>query len=396
MIGNRLLLMGGRPLLPSLSRDYLIDFTAMADGVPAAAATGEPTLRDSGGDANTKLATVSGGALICPEESGTGVTATYSGARLPEDIQSVYADVVWGSTSDSLGLISTMTPSLASVIASSCHVVFNYAGWALQYFSAGSINTVQTGAYPAVSPTTRYRVGWRVEGNDFYLRLPSGAEVGPITSAEAASRANHSLVFEHNRTVAGAPTLKILRVAATLFADPLAAGHTNLLTNQNNLAAWTRNAMGSPTTGLPDSDGGELAERVLETTATTSHYVLTSVDKAAEVKRYSLRAKIKLVGREWIALNAFDQAFSGQASRYLQLVASPVYGTKSGAFLDQAWMIYPLGSDWYQVQVDFKSNNGTKIQPRIATATADNTSNFAGDAAKGMIMFDQWLFERPV
>lgn len=379
--------------LPSLSGDYLVDFTQMADGTPGAAVTGEATLRDTtSSDPNRVTAYVAGGALVC-DASGTGVTGAYTGAKLPEDIKSVYADVSFGASGDTLVLIANDQPLLTSITATSVHVTFGRDSWQIGYFSAGSLTNVETGTFDAVPIGKKVRCGWRLVGNDFYLLLPNRREIGPYTSEAVATRRSHSVIFEHYHGTA-TPSLKIYKVAANLFATPTASGRTNLIT-PNSLSTWTRNQMGTPTSGQPDSDGGTSADRVFETATTTTHYVLTSVDKAAEAKRYSLRAKMKLINRDWIMMSAYDQAFSGQASRYLKLT-DQTFGTQSGTFTDQSWMVYSLGDGWCQVQVDFKSNTGTKIQPRFATASADGTSSLAGATDAGFYMHDQWLYERPV
>jgi hypothetical protein len=380
----------------ALRGDAYGSFSAMADGTPTNAATGEPFLRETGGDANTVQATVQSGALVVTSQGAAG-TGAYTGFRCREDIKSMYADVIFGNANDNAALISSMDVKLAAILASSAHIVISASTWAIQYFSAGSITTEFNGSFTQVDLNTRYRIGWRLVGDDFYLKLPNGTEIGPYTSAATASRTNHAAIFEHNRGVAGIPAIKFMAVAANLFANPTAAGRTNLFSAQNNLgnAAWTKTNYQAAVSGQADSDGGTSADKMLETAATGFHSIAQTLSKDATARRYGLRYKVKGVSRD--AVHLLLGSGGAGMNQYFGL-SSGTIPAGSGAFTDKYFMVYPLGNDWYQVQAEFKTGTETSdaIQFSASTGTSTGNASYAGDTAKGLIIFDQWLFERPV
>lgn len=389
---RRVALLGGAN---ALRGDAYGSFANMADGAPTNAATGQPFLRELVGVATTAQAVVSSGALVAPASGGAS-TATYTGWRLPEDIKSLYADVSFGDADDVAAIISTADVSLAAVVDSSAHIVFGYASWAIQYFSASSISTVASGTFTGVPFGARRRIGWRISGDDIYLLLPTGAEIGPYTSSAVASRANHCAIFEHFRNTTGVPGTKFYSVAANLFADPIAAGRTNLLLQRNNLAnaAWTKTAVTGPTSGQADAAGGTLGEKLLETSASSIHWFRQNVAKAASPIRYTWRCKVQLIGRDWIGLACYDGGFSGQAKTSFNATTG-AFGASIGTFTAKTWMLYPLGNSWFQVQGDFISNSDTALNPGLMTETGDAGDSFVGDITKGMVVYDQWLFSRP-
>lgn len=370
----------------ALRGQVYIDFAVMADGAPGAAATGQPTLRELVGDATTAQAVVTSGALTAPASGAGTQTGTYTGWRLPEDIQACYADVSFGDTNDIIGMIAAADVSLAAVIDSSLHCVFSASGVSIQRFSNGVLTTDQTVSYGPVNYNQRYRLGWRIVGSDMYLRLPTGAEVGPYTVAESAARTNHALIFEHFRPVSGAPTSKIFAVSADWFASAAAAGRTNLLTAPTDLtnAAWVKTGFTAPA-----------ALQFRETAVTGSHTARQTVAKASSAKRYSWRYRMTPIGRDWVAMQITDDAFSDQALRYGQL-STATFGAQSGSFTDKTWMIYPFGDGSYQVQVDFTSDAGSALNAFITLASGDGGFSYAGDIAKGANMSDILLFERPL
>lgn len=381
-----------------LSGDAYGSFAALSNGALSGnSATGEPYRQDTtSADPNRVVATISSGALVAAA-SGTGVTGAYSGWRLREDMKSFYADVSFGDANDVAAMISAADVTLTAILDSSIHITIQAAAYNVQWYADGVNTNVTNGSFASVAFGVSCRVGWRLSGNDVYVLLPNGTEVGPITSSAVATRANHCAIFEHYRGSSGAPGLKFYAAAANIFANPTAAGRTNLLVGQDDItnAAWSKSNFGTPTTGLPDSDGGTLADQILETTTNGGHSFLQQVTKAAAIKRYTRRLKIKPVGRDWAEMDVFNGAFSASGNRYLNMTTG-AFGTESGTFADKTWMIYSLGNGWYQLQFDFSSDANANLQAYFGLATADTAGSYAGDITKGMIVFDQWLFERPL
>lgn len=377
-----------------LRGDVYGSFATMSNGAPTTAVTGQPFIRYPA-ETGVVLATVSSGILVAAD-GGQASTAAYTGLRLPEDIKSEYADVSFGDANDALGLLATSDVSITAIGVSSVHVIFTYNSWTLQYYTAGSPITVNSASFSGPAFGARVRVGWRIVGSDVYVLQANGTEVGPFTSSALTTRANHVAIYEHFRNATGTPGLKIYAIAANLFATPVAAGRTNLLLAQNDTgnAAWTKTSISGPTTGQSDAAGGTLGEKWLEAAVTDVHWFYQPIVKAAAPVRYTLRYKVKLIGRDWVNITAIDGAFSGQANRFLN-VTTGALGTQAGSFTDQFWMIYPLSGGFYQVQADFLSNSDAALYSFLQLASADTVSSYAGDIAKGMTVYDQWLFSRP-
>lgn len=384
------------PLSTGFRGDVSGSFASMLNGAPTVAATGQPFIRDLTPGTGIVVATISSGALIAPD-SGTASTAAYTGLRLPEDVKSYYCDVSFGDTNDGVGLHVSADVSLASILASALHIGFTASTWAIQYVSASVITTPNSGVFSAVSFGAKCRVGWRLSGNDIFLLLPNGQEIGPFTSAAAATRTNHCIIMEHFRSAAGAPGMKFYGIASvSLFNNPVAAGRANLLLAQNNLAnaAWIK-IMSGPTSGQPDSIGGTLGEQMMEVGgAANNQWFYQNIAKAAAPVRYSQRYKVKPIGRDYINLLALDGALAGQANGFYNLTTQ-TFGTRIGSFTDQFAMIYPLGNGWYQVQQEFMSNADPGLYTTCGNGSADTVAVYTGDITKGMVVYDQWLFSRP-
>lgn len=376
-----------------LHGDAYVNFATMSNGAPTTSATGQTILRASAATSIVQ-ATVSNGVLVAAD-SGANPTAAYTGFALREDIKSMYADISLGDANDNVTLIATYDVTNAAVVASSIHIVFTPTQFIIGYWSSSVLTTPQTGSYTFPFNTKR-RVGWRLNGNDIYILQPDGVEVGPFTTSAAATRTNHVMIFEHYRGATGTPGSKIYAVAANLFATPLAAGRTNIITQQNNVsdAAWSKIQLGTITAGQSDAEGGVLADKVLEDATTNVHLIgQLAIAKAASAVRYTQRCKVKPNGRDWFNLLTANGPFSANANTFYNITTGAL-GFSNGAFVPTI-SIYPLANGFYQVQQDFVSDTDTQIQPLFQIASADNTANYAGDVTKGVIVYDEWLFSRP-
>jgi hypothetical protein len=386
---------GGIPIIGggALRGDAWIDFTRMADGVPGDFATGQKLVLGYDG---AGPATVSNGALIVTTES-----ATYNAIELSEDIESIYADVSYSDGDDIAALIASAGASQAGVGASSLHVVFGAGSWAVQYLSQDEsdvvhITTEASGTFDAMPFGQKGRAGWRRDGNDIYLRIPTsryGSEIGPVTSAAAATRTNHCLTFEHYRNGGGVPGTKFYAVAANIFGSPEAAGRTNLFVSAGDFSnvAWIKNALGAPTPAA-------IGQQMLETAATDYHWCYQNIPSiAATPTRCSLRFDAKLVGRDWAKLTCYDGALSGRAQRFLNLTTGAL-GDISGSFRNQFFSIYPLGNGLHRVQAEFLTNPaaaGLYAAIGLSTSGSEPGDGYAGDTAKGLIVVNPCLFTRP-
>lgn len=377
--------------LAPITGDIVGLFTTMPNGPPTTAVGGQPFIRDLIGDANTVPATVVSGALVTTTASGNpSGSAAYTGLRLAEEIKSVYADVSFGDANDVIGLIAAPEVSLAALSSSSVHIVIGPGSWAVQWVSSLSITTVQSGTFTTIPFNTIVRVGWAISGTDITLLLPDGSSFGPISTSATTTRTNNNIIFEHFRGTTGIPGLKIYQVAVNLFADYIAAGRTQLFAQPNNVgsAPWVHNALGNPTAVPP-------GEQLLEVAINDIHWLYQPYAiKPASAQRFTQRFKVLPIGRDWVKLTTYDGILAGQAQRFLN-VTTGAYGTTSGTFTEQFYTIYNLPNGAYQVESQYLTNATAGLFAALGLATADGVDTYVGDPAKGMIVYDEVLFQRP-
>ncbi len=376
--------------------DAYIDFSKMANGAPGPAATGQTTQRETTAYSTVVVASVSSGALVAGA-SGQASTAAYTGLSFAEEVKSIYADVSFGDAIDEAALIATGGVTLVADTASSLHISFKAGSFIVGYASNGVLTTpLGSIAHSSMPFGTKVRIGWRISGNDLYVLQANGVEVGPYNLPAVVTRTNYSVIFEHYRNATGAPGTKFYAVAVNLFSSPAAAGRTNLYSAQNNIlnAAWTKAGFGSYSGAQLDASGGALGERILEDASTGNHWFYQSLAGAAST-RYTLRFKVKPVGRDWVQLICYDGVFTGFISQYFNLTTNAIGSLSGNLFTDPVASIYPLANGFFQVLIGFRSGANAGVVPALGTASADATNAFAGDVSKGLIVYDQWLFARP-
>lgn len=377
-----------------LKGPFVVDFTKMADGVPGPANGGQPTLTDYAG---VGPAFVQGGALVIDT-----VSAGYTGWRLPEDVEWIYTDMSFGKATDGAALIVTSDVSLASIVTTCLHIVIGPSSWFAQWGSSavGSLTTVDFGSFPSVPLGKMCRIGWRISASGISLLLPNGTVVGPIASTALTSRTNNCAVIEHYNNNNEVPGIEFYKVAISCFANPAAAGRVNLLAAPNNLAnaAWTK-PMTGPTSGQLDADGGTMAEQMMETSANSFQFFYQGVAKAASVTRYTQRAKVKLIGRDLASFVTKNASFADLAPQDFDLTNGTLGAGQVGFASERFSTIYEqLGNGYAQIETDFLSDdtNAVYVAFGVANANGANVTGYAGDPTKGLLIYDQWLFERPV
>lgn len=378
----------------TLRGDMWIDFTTMSNGAPGNAQSGEKLYLDYAGVGN---ATVQNGALVVTTES-----ATYNTLKGREEIKSALSDVSFSDANDVMALIVTPGEGQAAVGTTCIHLAFSPGAWVLSYFSGLIKTDEQSGSFPNATYGSKARMGFElVPGSGFYITVPDsrfGTRSSFISAPNTASRGNHCIMFEHYRNGGGVPGGKFFGVAAKLFANPTAAGRSNLLVAPNNLAnaAWSKFLTG-PTSGQPDADGGTLAEKMMEGSANQLQFFYQGVSKAAAPIRYTHRAKVKLIGRDWASLITKNAGFTDLSPRDYSLTTRVLGADRAGLASDRYSMLYPLGNGFFQIQEDFTSDSTNMIYPAFGVTDADggNVAGYAGDITKGMLIYDEWLIARP-
>lgn len=380
-----------------LRGDVWIDFTTMANGAPGLAGTGETLNLAYAGVGN---GTVSNGAFVV-----TTASATYNSIMCREDVKSMFADVSFSDANDVVALICTPGTGQSAVGASSVHIVFGGGVWIVSWYTQNTAGTITktdeaNGVYTDAAYGTKVRCGFEVvQGLGFYITVPDrryGTRTSFVSAPETASRTNHTMMFEHYRNGGGVPGCKFYAVAANLFANPEAAGRTNLFVSPTDFtnAAWTKAGLGTPTTSAP-------GQQILEDTSTGFHWMYQNVASIPNsATRMCLRFKVKLIGEDWARIICYDGALSGAANRYRNLTtgAEGSGGGTTGTFTNQYTMDYALSAGFHQVQLEFLTNptaSGVYAALGIVRAGDASADQFTGDAAKGMNIYEPYLFIRP-
>jgi hypothetical protein len=343
---------------------------------------------------------VSGGALVAPD-SGSTQTATYSYFTSGEEVKSFYADVSFQDDNDGLALIvAAPYPSapLAGILITAMHIVFTRNGWQIQYASGGALTTEFTGGnFTPVQSGKRVRVGWRIAGSNMYVLQPDGTEYGPVSAPGTTLRNNNGVIYEHFRSTSGAPGLKIYAVAANRFTDPSASGRTNIFAARNDLAnaSWGRQLSYSQG-GLLDGDGGNTGEKMLETAANNYQWTYQLPSKDGTKRRYTVRFKVKLVGRDYAFICGTDGT-GNIAEAWFNLTTGLAGTITESVYSDVTFDAIPLKNGFFELILSFAvPATSTANGAAIGTAPADNTAIFTGDPTKGIIIHDEWFYERPI
>jgi hypothetical protein len=146
-------------------------------------------------------------------------------------------------------------------------------------------------------------------------------------------------------------------------------------------AAWTKDGFTVGSTAT--EPGGATAYLLLETATTALHqsHPTAVVTIAAGTPTY-ISCVVKAEGRSWIYLG-YSEDTSGLTRRvWFGVTGSGSVGTTDAEITSPA--ITSLGGDWYLCSFVATDPEPTGFFPRVGSASADGTSSFAGDTAKGV------------
>lgn len=157
---------------------------------------------------------------------------------------------------------------------------------------------------------------------------------------------------------------------------------TNLLVRSGEAdnAAWARlNISVLPnTTTAPD--GTVTADKLIESTANTSHYLYQSATTAIGTT-YTFSAYLKQAERSWVIIDADNSGTPGYV--YADL-SNGVFGTQNGTLVSKT--ITSVGNGWYRVSITYIAN-ATNEEPSIILASSSNTYSYAGDGSSGVYIW---------
>ena len=169
----------------------------------------------------------------------------------------------------------------------------------------------------------------------------------------------------------------------------------NLLSNGNvfTSAPWSGvgNGIGSITAGQPDPFGGTSASKLLETAATSQHYIQAGALTVSSTPRtYRLISFAKPEnGRNYIQHNVGQNTFADGAVAYYDVSAgnpSSVfnYGGISGINASAV----PENGGFVKTTTEFMSSTATDMQPIIEISADGFSNSYLGDVTKGLNLYN--------
>lgn len=176
-------------------------------------------------------------------------------------------------------------------------------------------------------------------------------------------------------------------------ANPSAYPYYNPSTPKNLLgfseafdnAAWSKNGLlafgsGSVANAIAAPNGSLSADKIVESTANTTHVVIQDVATAASP--YTFSAYMKAAGRNWGVL------YNVTASRYASFNLST--GTVGFTSAGTTASITSVGDGWYRCSITGAATAATNSF-RIYIADADNSTTYTGDGVSGIYLWGAQL-----
>jgi hypothetical protein len=176
--------------------------------------------------------------------------------------------------------------------------------------------------------------------------------------------------------------------AATLKGYLAENAATNLcLQSQTFGTTWSRTEMDLTENDTTAPDGTSTADKLLETTASSSHRTTQNITHTAVATTFSVF--VKGIGRTWIGLYSSDGV--NEMGRRFELTGAGTVGQQYGA-LATTGRIEALSNGWYRCWITATMAAGTS-STHIFTAEGDGTSlpSFVGDVTKGMYVWGAQL-----
>lgn len=231
--------------------------------------------------------------------------------------------------------------------------------------TVGQTLTVSAGTWSG-TPVPSYTYQWKRAG---------------INISGATSSTYLLLTADQGKDVSCDVTATNASGSATATA-PAVAFVGNLLGSYRNIDAspWTKSAA---TIANPGTD----AQALMETAATTGHYVRQSVSRGASVKSYRLQFDVQIgLGRSWVCVNIFNDSFGGGVAANFNVAGAALGGTYGYGDLTTtgAYSITSLGGGIYRCVRDWTHDSSPSLWVQFMSATGDDVSNFPGDVTKGV------------
>ena len=159
--------------------------------------------------------------------------------------------------------------------------------------------------------------------------------------------------------------------------------YSNLL-NFSGVAFWIPTRATVSATAGTSPDGTNNAFALLETATTGTHYNNQAGITTVSGTTYTFSMFVKANGRTWALLQIVGSGVFPSANFNL---SNGTVGTVNGA---ATATLTDVGDGWYRATITAATDT-TSSQVRVYTMTGDNVSSFAGDVAKGLLIYGAQL-----
>jgi hypothetical protein len=155
----------------------------------------------------------------------------------------------------------------------------------------------------------------------------------------------------------------------------------NLLTYSEDFsnAAWTKTAATITADATTAPDGTTSADKLVENTATTTHFLTSPSLLFAANTRYVVSIYVKAAERSWVALQYDSGPFGTSPTAYFNVGA----GVLGSAFNGAIATMVGVGDGWYRCSIAATTTTSTTGNARLYLATGDNAASYTGVAGSG-------------
>jgi hypothetical protein len=264
-----------------------------------------------------------------------------------------------GVATKTAGTASSLSQAISLTAGKTYRIVYTITR------SAGTITLRFTGG-TTVSATSKGTSGTYV---DYLTALTGNTTLDFNTTSTFAGTVDDVYVKEVTGNDACQPTSTARPTLKALY---------NLLTytEQFDNAVWAKTAssISSNVTATTDPSGGNTADKLIEDTANSTHYLEQLITTVAT--SYSLSVYAKAGERNWIRL------FLGSAGNaYFNLTTGDV-----GTATSVTTSILSVGDGWYKCTITGTTTAATNAH-RIYVVNADNSPTYTGDGTSGIYLW---------
>jgi hypothetical protein len=161
---------------------------------------------------------------------------------------------------------------------------------------------------------------------------------------------------------------------------------TNLLTQSQTIDAanWAKSATSVIANSDVAPDGTTTADKVVEDTATISHFVQNTNTGFVSGQTYTLSAYVKAAGRNFVLIQGGALAFTTGTGGWFNL-STGAFGTLQNA--PTATTVQNVGNGWYRISFTKTATATTGAGFNIYACNADGATAYTGDGSSGILLW---------